>query len=367
MLRETMVLGGVLPDTTAVNVLVVLAASGLIWLGSGWLETAAEGLSTHYGLPPIVQGTVVVAVGSSFPEFASVVVTALAGVFDMGVGAIVGSAIFNVLVVPALSSLATDEDLDSSRAIVYKEAQFYMLAVSVLVITFALAVIYEPVAAGSGGAGSAGGAGGTGGADGGTLTGAITRPLALIPLSVYGLYLFIQWQDTGDYEAGEGPTDVPVLREWGMLAAGLLLILVSVEAMVSAIESLGNTFGIPEFLAGLTIIAAATSLPDTLVSVRSARDDNSATSLGNVLGSNTFDLLVVIPVGVLIVGAVPVNFSTAVPMFAVLTLATVLLFGTLRTDLSLTTLEAYSLLVTYGLFVAWVVAETAGVTRVLPA
>ncbi|RAW45781.1 sodium:calcium antiporter [Halorubrum sp. 48-1-W] len=353
-----MALGGVLPDTTAVNVLVVVAASGLIWLGSGWLEEAAEGLSTHYGLPPIVQGTVVVAVGSSFPEFASVVVTALAGVFDMGVGAIVGSAIFNVLVVPALSSLATDDDLDSSRAIVYKEAQFYMLAVSVLVITFALAVIYEPVAAG---------AGGTGGADGGTLTGSITRPLAVIPLSVYGLYLFIQWQDTGDYEAEEGPTDVPVLREWGMLVAGLLLILVSVEAMVSAIESLGHTFGIPEFLAGITIVAAATSLPDTLVSVRSARDDNSATSLGNVLGSNTFDLLVVIPVGVLIVGAVPVNFSTAVPMFAVLTLATVLLFGTLRTDLSLTTLEAYSLLVTYGLFVAWVVAETAGVTHVLPA
>ncbi|WP_281194136.1 sodium:calcium antiporter [Halorubrum sp. F4] len=356
-----MVLGGVLPDTTAVNVLVVVAASGLIWLGSGWLEEAAEGLSTHYGLPPVVQGTVVVAVGSSFPEFASVVVTALAGVFDMGVGAIVGSAIFNVLVVPALSGLATEDDLDSSRTIVYKEAQFYMLAVSVLVITFALAVIYEPVVAGTGGTV------GTGGTDGGSLTGSITRPLAVVPLFVYVLYLFIQWQDTGDYEADTGETNVALFREWGKLAAGLLLILVSVEAMVSAIESLGHTFGIPEFLAGMTIIAAATSLPDTLVSVRSARDDNSATSLGNVLGSNTFDLLVVIPVGVLIVGAVPVNFSTAVPMFAVLTLATVLLFATLRTDLALSTLEAYALLVTYGLFVAWVVAEAAGVTGILPA
>ncbi|OYR59120.1 sodium:calcium antiporter [Halorubrum halodurans] len=345
-----MVLGGLLPDTAAVNVLVVVAASGLIWIGSGWLEEAAEGLSTHYGLPPVVQGTVVVAVGSSFPEFASVVVTALAGVFDMGVGAIVGSAIFNILVVPALSGLATADDLDSSRTIVYKEAQFYMLAVSVLVITFALAVIYEPVATGAGG----------------VLSGSITRPLAVVPLFVYGLYLFIQWQDTGDYEAETG-ADVAVAREWGRLAAGLLVILASVEAMVSSIESLGHAFGIPEFLAGMTIVAAATSLPDTLVSVRSARDDNSATSLGNVLGSNTFDLLVVIPVGVLIVGAVPVNFSTAVPMFAVLTLATVLLFGTLRTGLALTSVESYALLVAYLLFIAWVVAETAGVTRVLPA
>jgi cation:H+ antiporter len=241
-----------------------------------------------------------------------------------------------------------------------------MLAVSVLVITFALAVIYEPVALATGDAGGTAAAVAAAGTPGASLTGSITRPLAVVPLFVYGLYIFIQWQDTGDYEAEPG-ADVAVPREWGRLAAGLLVILVSVEALVSAIESLGHTFGIPEFLAGMTIVAAATSLPDTLVSVRSARDDNSATSLGNVLGSNTFDLLVVIPVGVLIVGAVPVNFSTAVPMFAVLTLATVLLFGILRTDLALTTFESYALLVAYLLFIAWVVAETAGVTRILPA
>ena len=344
-----MLLGGVLPDTTPVNVLVIVAASGLIWLGSGWLESAGEALSTHYGLPPVVQGTVVVAVGSSFPEFASVVVTALAGVFDMGVGAVIGSAIFNVLVVPALSGLGTDDDLESSRAIVHKEAQFYMLAVSVLVITFALAVIYDPVPGGT------------------ELVGRITRPLAAVPLLTYGLYLFIQWQDVSEYEPETGDGDDGIRREWLTLAAGLLVILVSVEAMVGSIESLGATFGIPDFLAGVTIIAAATSLPDTLVSVRSARDDNSATSLGNVLGSNTFDLLVVIPVGVLLVGSVPVSFTTAVPMFAVLTLATVLLFGTLRTGLALTDAESYVLLGAYLIFVLWVIAETVGVTRVLPA
>lgn len=342
-----MLLGGVLPDTTPVNVLVVVVASALVWIGSGWLESAAEALSAHYGLPPVVQGTVVVAVGSSFPEFASVVVTALAGVFDMGVGAVVGSAIFNILVVPALSGLGSDDDLESSRAIVYKEAQFYMLAVSVLVITFALAVIYRPVPGGT------------------ALVGRITRPLAAVPLFTYGLYLFIQWQDVSEYDAGTGGDVTRIHREWLTLAAGLIVILVSVEAMVGAIESLGTTFGIPDFLAGVTIIAAATSLPDTLISVRSARDDNSATSLGNVLGSNTFDLLVVIPVGVLIVGSVPVNFTVAVPMFAVLTLATVLLFGALRTDMVLTAVESYALLGGYLAFILWVVAETAGITAIL--
>ncbi|MFB6242914.1 MAG: sodium:calcium antiporter [Halobaculum sp.] len=339
-----MVLGGLVPDTPLVNVVVILFATGVVWVGSGWLEKSAEHLSGYYGLPAVVQGSVVVAVGSSFPEFTSVVFTALDGAFDMGVGAIVGSAIFNVLVIPALSGLATDDDLEASRTIVYKEAQFYMIAVSAVVVTFALAVIYAPVESAT------------------ALVGQMTRPLALIPLLLYGLYLFIQWQDVSEYDASPPDAEIAVGREWAKLAGGLLLILISVEQLVTGVESLSHTFGIPEFLAGVTIIAAATSLPDTLVSVRSARDGKGSTSLGNVLGSNTFDLLVAIPIGVVIVGVVEVNFSVAVPMMGVLTLATVLLFGLLRTGLSLTSAESAVLLVSYLLFVAWVIAETTGVT-----
>jgi cation:H+ antiporter len=80
-----------------------------------------------------------------------------------------------------------------------------------------------------------------------------------------------------------------------------------------------------------------------------------------VLGSNTFDLLVAIPLGVLVVGSATVSFAVAAPMFGVLTLATVLLFTVLRTDLELTGTESYVLLVAYLVFVGWVVGETVGV------
>jgi len=340
-----MPLAGLLPDTTLVDVLLVVVATAVIWLGSGWLESSAEDLAAVYGLPAVVQGSVVVAIGSSFPELASVLVAALAGAFDLGVGAVVGSAIFNILVIPALSGLAVDGPLETNRALVFKEAQFYMVAVSALVVTFSLAVIYEPV-------------------PGAALQGELTRPLAAVPLLLYALYVFIQWQDVSDHEAPEAG-DVPVRRAWALLAAGLLLILVAVELLVGSVESLSHTFDVPAFLAGVTVVAAATSLPDTLVSVRSAADDRAATSLGNVLGSNTFDLLVAIPLGVLVAGTAPVDFAVAVPMFAVLTLATVLLFLFLRTDLSVTTAEAATLLLAYVLFVAWVVAETAGATDLI--
>jgi cation:H+ antiporter len=340
-----MLLGGLLPNSPVVAVLVIGVASGFIWVGSGWLESSAENLSAYYGLPPVVQGSIVVAVGSSFPELASVVFTALAGVFDMGVGAIVGSAIFNILVIPALSGLVSDGELETSREIVYKEAQFYMIAVATLIITLSLAVIYVPVPNGS------------------ELTGQLTRPLAMIPLLLYGLYLFIQSQDVSDHDAAEPPVGIAVGRQWLTLAAGLLVILVAVEQLVGGVETLTAAFGIPDFLAGVTIIAAATSLPDSLVSVRSAQAGHALISLGNVLGSNTFDLLVAIPIGVLIVGTVTVDFAVAVPMLGVLTLATVLLFTFLRTELSVTTAESYALLAAYGLFVAWIIAETVGVTQ----
>jgi len=327
---------------------IVVAATAAIWLGSDWLEGASDALSSYYGLPMVVQGAVVSAVGSSFPELATVVVSALSGSFDLGVGAIVGSAIFNILVIPSVVGVATVENVESNRTLVYKEAQFYMIAVSTLVITFALAVIYFRVGDG--------------------LRGEVTRPLATIPLLLYGLYLFIQWQDTAEYVSEAGSNEgVSPRKQWVLLTAGLLVILVAVEQMVQAVTTIGDAVGTPEFLWGITVVAAATSLPDTLVSLRAARDDRGVASLANVLGSNTFDLLVAIPLGVMIAGTATIDFAIAVPMMGFLTLATVFLFTVLRTDLELNDAEAYGLLGTYLVFVAWMIGETLGlISGILP-
>jgi cation:H+ antiporter len=88
--------------------------------------------------------------------------------------------------------------------------------------------------------------------------------------------------------------------------------------------------------------------------------------LANVLGSNTFDLLVAVPVGVLIAGSATVDFASIVPMMGFLTLATLILFTVLRTELALTTPEAYVLLGVYALFIGWLVLETTGVLGFIP-
>ena len=322
------------------SLVLAVVSVAVIWVGSVYFERAAERLSRYYGLPVAVHGAVVVAVGSSFPEISSVVISTLVhGEFSLGVGAIVGSAIFNLLVIPAVSALVSEE-LEATRSLIHKDAQFYIISVLVLFIVFALGATYVP---------------------GGTNSAAILTPeLAVLPLATYGVYIFLHQQDASDH-VSTGAVDVEARREWGVLAVALLVITVGVEGLIRAALALGDLFGTPSFLWGLTVIAAGTSLPDAFVSIRAAQNDDSVTSLTNVLGSNTFNLLVAIPVGVLLAGSATINFLAAIPTMGFLAFATLVFIVFTRTDLQLTNLEAYGFLGLYVLFLFWMTLESVGV------
>ncbi|MEY7850597.1 sodium:calcium antiporter [Natrarchaeobius sp. A-rgal3] len=326
--------------------LLVLAAvaTAVVWKGSEWLERAANDLAAGYGVPGVVQGAVIAAVGSSMPELASVLLATLRhGEFELGIGAIVGSAVFNLLVIPGAAVLVGGR-MDTNRDLVYKEALFYMLAVAVLLLTFSLAVIYSP-------------------GSGNGLAGTMTRPLALLPLGLYALYLFVQFLDVAEHDAVR--TDVG-LGTWGWFAVGLVVIVVGVEGLVLAAIGLGDAFATPAFLWGMIVVAAGSSVPDAFVSVVAAREGRASVSLANVLGSNVFDLLVAIPAGVLVAGSLEISFPHVVPMMGFLILATVVFFAIVRTDMLLTRREAWTLLVLYGVFVGWLILESVGTTNVVP-
>ena len=336
--------------TVLLYTLFALVGVALVWKGSGLLEEASEKLAVHYKLPDIVTGAIVVAVGSSFPELTAAVIAPLIhGDFELGVSAIVGSAVFNILVIPALSGLYAKPTLAANRDLVYKEAQFYMLAVAVLLLTFSFAVIYNPVPS-----------------ERMVIQGEVTRALALIPLTMYGLYLFVQWQDTMDYEPEHDPEQIAVGKQWLRLGLSLALIFVGVEGLVQAALVYGEYFNTPSFLWGITIVAAGTSIPDALVSVRAAKAGKAVTSLANVLGSNIFDLLVCIPAGILIAGSTIVDYSVAGPLFGALTAATLVLFLMMRTGMEISKRESVVLLLCYAAFIVWMVLESFGVVNTVP-
>uniref|UniRef100_UPI00356AEF9B sodium:calcium antiporter n=1 Tax=Fodinibius sp. TaxID=1872440 RepID=UPI00356AEF9B len=172
--------------------------------------------------------------------------------------------------------------------------------------------------------------------------------------------------DTMDFKPELEPNEINPLKQWGLLAASLVVILIGVELLVRAAIEFGDLLGTPSFLWGISVVAAGTSIPDAFVSIRKAQKGDAVTSLANVLGSNIFDLLVCIPIGVLIVGTTVINFTVAAPLMGALTLATLLLFSFMRTNMILGRKESMTLIVLYLLFLLWMGLENFGVIDSIP-
>lgn len=324
---------------------IILVASIIVWKGGDMLGGTAESLAQHYNLSPVVHGSIVTAVGSSFPEISTTVLSTLVhGEFDLGVSTIVGSAIFNILVIPGLSAIFSKK-IDSEWTFVVKDIQFYIISIVVLLLAFALAVIYYPSER--------------------PLFGTMTRGIAAIPVFVYFLYLYLNQQENLVYrKINIGPSEKKsgIGKVWLRFGFSLVLIVVSVEGLVRGAIFLGEYFETPSFIWGVLVLAAATSVPDAIVSIRQAMNKQGIVSLANVVGSNIFDLLVAVPVGVLIAGSSEVNFEMAAPMMLFLSVVTVLLIILLLRNQSLNRNEGWLLLFFYMLFVVWIVLESFEIT-----
>ncbi|MDX1628911.1 MAG: sodium:calcium antiporter [Fulvivirga sp.] len=330
-------------------IVIILISSGIVWKGGGMLESSAEALSAYYKLSPTVQGSIVAAVGSSFPELSTTVISTLIhDEFDLGVSAIVGSAIFNILVIPGLSVLMAKK-VKSEWNFVLKDMQFYVSSVLLMLLIFALTVIYEPVA-------------------GEVLKGYFTRGFAMIAIAFYVLYLYLQKQETDAYQAKKNPEKPEIKsigRVWGRFIVSLVLIVISVEGLVRGAIFFGEYFNTPNFVWGVLVIATATSVPDAVVSIKEAIHKKGLTSLANVIGSNVFDLLVAIPAGILIAGKATVDFSVAAPLMVFLSISTILLILLLLRKNSLSRREGWVLLLFYLLFIICITFESIGVISVI--
>lgn len=329
--------------------------TAILWLACGRLERSAHQLSRHYGIPEVVQGSVLLAISSSVPEFATALLAfPVHNDFELGMSAIVGSAIYNILVIPAFSVFARKAPLRADKELVYREAQFYLVAVASLMVVLGLAVIYggNPLPSAENGRQ--------------VIEGEFTPLLAVMPMLLYGLYLFMQFEEVKDARSTTPREEgINPVKEWAVLALTIVFILVGVEILLQVALTLADTLQTPTFLWGMTVVAAATSLPDTFISVRASLLGRTQSSLSNVLGSNVFDLLVAVPFAVILTGAVTVNFTQIVPMMMFLMVATIVMLALMRRDWELTIKEAWIMMSLYLAFGVWMALEAFGFTNVL--
>jgi cation:H+ antiporter len=271
-----------------------------------------------------------------------ILATGIHGDFELGLATIIGSVVFNILVIPGTSVFFRTGSLQAGRNVIYREAQFYLISVLIVMVTLSFAVIYNPTTVAS-------------------LNGTLTSALMILPLLFYMLYIYIQYQEVRDHKPEVREHGSTALKSWGKLLISMVLVTIGVEMLIRMVIELGDMFTTPSYFWGATILAAATSIPDLFVSVKAAQRKLSTASLTNAFGSNIFDLLVVLPVGVIVAGAVGFNYPRIIPMMMFLLFATVAFLVLARSGSELTNNNGKVLLMLYVGFIVWMGTEYIGV------
>lgn len=248
--------------------IICLGFAGLIW-GADKFVFGASAFARNLGISPLVIGLTIVAFGTSAPEIFSSAASALAGAPELAIGNAIGSNIFNLGV--ALGIAVVIKPITPPKSLAAQELPALML-VSV-VCGLLLANLY---------------------------LGAIDS-LILIALVLYFIYhLFTRKastvaDDDDDDDENDLPPEMSTLRAAGYLAFGLVLLVVGAEALVSAALSIAGTLGVSSGIIGLTLVALGTSLPELAATVTCALRGHHELAVGNIIGSNIMNILVVLP------------------------------------------------------------------------
>ncbi|WP_246329637.1 calcium/sodium antiporter [Chthonobacter rhizosphaerae] len=248
---------------------VIFFLSGLVLLvfGARLLVKGASGLALSLGLSPLVVGLTVVAFGTSAPEVAVSVGAALDGQNDIAIGNVVGSNVFNVLFILGASALITPLIVD--RQLTRQEVPI-MIAVSALLI----AMLRDRV------------------------IGTAEAALLLVLLFGYTAFLVVQSlranhaaQNGARVDAGATRVGGSRLAQAIMILGGLACLVIGSRLLVTAAVSFAKALGVSDLVVGLTIVAAGTSLPEVATSIAAAIKGERDIAVGNVVGSNIFNIL----------------------------------------------------------------------------
>jgi cation:H+ antiporter len=248
-----------------------MVAGGFLGLlvGGNWLVDGAVALALRLSISPMIIGLTLVGFGTSMPELVTSVQAALIGSPGIAVGNVVGSNIANILLILGVAALLSPIAVD--RATLKRDGTV-MVLVSVLCLSI---VLY------------------------GTL-GRAAGMILLLGLALY-LVLTIRLARSGQIEAG--PLEVVQMPRWRAiltLVGGLVVTIVAAKFLVQGAVALAADWGMSEAVIGLTVVAVGTSLPELVTSVVAARKGQSDLAVGNVIGSNIFNILGILGVTALV-------------------------------------------------------------------
>ncbi|HIG52238.1 hypothetical protein CXT76_01885 [Candidatus Parvarchaeota archaeon] len=310
---------------------IILVSSFAIYLAGNKFAESSSKIGDYFNLPRDVKGATFDAIASSLPEL----LVALYSViifkqFEVGIGTIAGSALFNLLVIPGICVFVAPVAFKVSKKVISRDALYYMISVFILIVLLLYFKTWGLF-------------------------------IALFLLFIYLLYLKDIISHTKVHKKKNSPKKMGEIKLAKELSIFLFLIgIIGIFTFFltdSAIE-LANILEISPIIIAFTIIAAATSIPDTVISIANAKKGDIDDATSNVFGSNVFDILVGIGLPLLIYvlykGAVSITFSNLEIILGLLG-STIILLYFFADDHTLDKKQAGILLFMYLIFVGYTV------------
>lgn len=309
----------------AISIILIIIGMALVLWGADRLTDGAVAIAQRMNVPEIVIGLTIVAMGTSMPEFCVSFAGALKGTADLAVGNVVGSNIFNAMLIVGVAAMVAPMSILKST--VKKDIPF---AVFASLILFQLC-----------------------------LNNRITRIEAFVLLIMFAVFMIYtvmgakNGMPTASEEEAKKNKSKGLFKDVLYVVAGLAALIVGSNIFVDNATEIARLLGVSEAVIGLTIVAAGTSLPELATSIVAARKGQSAIAIGNVIGSNVFNILFIIGLtGVItpmqIVGLTNIDFAVMLGSMLLLWLMSF-------TKYTLSRWEGAVLAVLYVVYVGWLI------------
>ena len=244
---------------------VLLFIVGLLFLikGGDWFVDGASALARRFHLPELLIGATVVSIGTTLPEVMVSTMSALSGHGEIAYGNAIGSVICNSALIAAITIAVRPGKVDP-KTLRVPVAFFFAAAAIYCVAAYAM--------------------------------GEFTRPLGFVMLAMFVAYIVcnvLAMKNTPAPEEEEQAEEGPFAKELGLLAIGAVLIAVGADLLVDNGTLIAQALGVPESVIALTFVALGTSLPELVTAITSLVKGCSDLSLGNIVGANVFNLVLV--------------------------------------------------------------------------
>ena len=314
-----------------IQIIILIAGLLLILAGANYLVEGSSSVARKSGISEFVIGLTIVGIGTSTPEMVVSFISSYQGNADMAIGNVVGSNIFNTMLI--LGTTALIMPLKITRNTLRRDIPMNIIATMMLIIMGLNCTIF------------------------GIGNDTISRIDGIILLAVFAYYLYLSFKNDAGSEQEEETRTFSTALSIIMIAGGLAGLILGGKLFVNSASEIARLCNVPEAFIAITVMAGGTSLPELATCVVAAAKKRGQLALGNIIGSNISNILLIIG-GAAVVRPLPVKGITPVD-FGVMLLSAIMILASayLFKKKELDRVEGVILLLTWGGYMAWLITS----------